>query len=45
MHNTRQTLMEEMVEKIEREHPSWPQEKVRWIALQATGVLGNAQRK
>ncbi|HLC51812.1 MAG TPA: hypothetical protein VJI98_01040 [Candidatus Nanoarchaeia archaeon] len=32
-------------EKILEQHPSWPQEKARWIALQCLGITGYGARK
>ncbi len=31
--------LQEITDMLERKNPHWPQEKVRWIALQGMGVL------
>ncbi len=31
--------IQQLEEEIQQQHPHWPQDKARWIAMQALGML------
>jgi len=33
------TELKDLQRVLQEKHPSWPQEKARWIAMQALGII------
>ncbi len=47
MEGTMNLNKEQMIsiqDRLQKEHPEWPQEKARWIAMQALNMIPTARR-